>query len=529
MDLCLRQRARARLLIPGLLAALLGASASAVAASDWQVLQQDANRVFEIDRSSVRKQGDGMVFATGRLTYSDALAERRGFNRLVVLNVNDCAARTFSIVKRSYLDAQGGPADVEAVQTHARMRSSNGSIDDYVLTAACELIAQHPEGVASAKAAAPEAAQVTRVADEPADPQKSIAPKLVERPTIDPKMVERPRAAATAAQPAAAADPRGATKADAAKPEAARADAAKTKADGAKPAADSVDAIAERVIEKLNQVRALNAQGKAVSSVTVRTNNRTAPASHTRAHAASGSAPSAKAEQAVHAAAAEHAHWDYEGANGPSQWGRLDPAWGSCERGTRQSPIDIQNGIKVALEPIDFDYHPSHWTIVDNGHTVQVNFAPGNAIRVAGRQYDLVQMHFHRPSEEHVAGKAYDMVAHLVHRSADGKLAVVAVLIEPGAANALVDTLWAHLPLERNDTMSPMVSIDPAQMLPEAREYWTYMGSLTTPPCTEGVLWLVMKTPKPWSGDQIGVFARLYPMNARPVQAADGRLIKESR
>ena len=157
------------------------------------------------------------------------------------------------------------------------------------------------------------------------------------------------------------------------------------------------------------------------------------------------------------------------------------------------------------------------------------NFAPGNSIRVAGRQYDLVQMHFHRPSEEHVAGKTYDMVAHLVHRSADGKLAVVAVLIEPGAANAIIDTLWANLPLERNDTLSPMVSIDPLQMLPEAREYWTYMGSLTTPPCTEGVLWLVMKTPKPWSADQIGVFARLYPMNARPVQAAGGRLIKESR
>ena len=515
MDSCRRQRARARLLTPALLAALLGASASAVAASDWQVLKQDANRVFEIDRSSVRKQGDGMVFATGRLTYSETLTERRGFNRLVVLNVNDCGARTFSIVKRSYLDTQGNPADVEAVQTHARMNSSAGSIDDYVLTAACELIAQHPEGVPSTKAAASEGAQVKRVADEPADPQKSIAPKLVERPSIDPKMVERPRNAEKPEAPKVEAP---------AKPEAPRADA-KTKADSAKPAGDSVDAIAERVIEKLNQVRALNAQGKAVSSITVRTNNRTTAPSHARAHAA----PSAKAEQTAHAAAAEHAHWDYDGANGPAQWGKLDPAWGACDRGARQSPIDIQSGIKVALDPIDFDYHPSHWTIVDNGHTVQVNFAPGNSIRVAGRQYDLVQMHFHRPSEEHVAGKTYDMVAHLVHRSADGKLAVVAVLIEPGAANAIIDTLWANLPLERNDTLSPMVSIDPLQMLPEAREYWTYMGSLTTPPCTEGVLWLVMKTPKPWSADQIGVFARLYPMNARPVQAAGGRLIKESR
>ncbi len=502
MDQCPHSRRSLRLPVVCLLATLLGASASAVAASDWQVLKQDGNRSFEIDASSVRRQGDGMVFATGRLTYSDALAERRGFTRLVVLNVNDCAARTFSIVKRSYLNAEGGPADVEAVQTHARMRSAPGSIDDYVLSAACDLIAQNEQAGGSA--------QVVRASGE-APANKSIAPKLVERPTIDPKLVDRPREGA---------DGHAEAKPEAAKPEPAKTEAPKAKADETKPAGDPVEAIANRVVEKLNRNRVLEAQAKAAAARS---------GSYANASARAHGAPSAKAEKAAHAAAAEHAHWDYEGPNGPAQWGKLDPAWGSCDRGARQSPIDIRDGIKVALEPVDFDYRPSHWTIVDNGHTVQVGFASGNAIRVAGRQYDLVQMHFHRPSEERVAGKAFEMVAHLVHRSADGKLAVVAVLIEGGEPNALVDTLWAHLPLERNDTVAPMVSIDPAQMLPAAREYWTYMGSLTTPPCSEGVLWLVMKTPQHWSPEQIGIFARLYPMNARPVQAAGGRLIKESR
>ncbi len=495
------------------IAVLLATGAPAIAASDWVVLHQDANRIIEIDRHSVRAQADGSVFATGRLTYAPALAERRGFANLVVFNRNDCAARAFSIVKRSYLNADGTPADVEATQTHARMSVTPGSVDDRILAAACEIAAN--------EAAAPAgAAQVTRVSEEAAAPPKSIAPKLVERPTIDPKMVEnrRPATPATSAAPAAPAPTKTDTK-PAAKPE------PTAKAAEASPSADTVEAIANRVVEKLAKARALEAQGKPVSTVTVRTASRTSAPTAPRSH----DAPSAKAEKAVQAAAAEHAHWEYEGANGPAQWGKLNPAWATCDRGTRQSPIDIRDGIKVALEPIDFDYRPSNWSIVDNGHTVQIGLANGNAIRVAGRQYDLVQMHFHRPSEEHVAGKAYEMVAHLVHRSADGRLAVVAVLIEAGESNALVDTLWAHLPLERNDAVTPSVAINPLQLLPATREYWTYMGSLTTPPCTEGVLWLVLKTPTQLSADQIGVFARLYPMNARPVQAASERLVKESR
>lgn len=248
---------------------------------------------------------------------------------------------------------------------------------------------------------------------------------------------------------------------------------------------------------------------------------RPAPSLHRSSSTYVGSAVKMKEEEHV-------AHWSYEGEGGPIRWARLNPAWTACENGSRQSPIDIREGIKVDLEPVSFDYKPARFNVIDNGHTIQVNLGAGNYITVMGRMYELVQFHFHRPSEERVNGKAFQMVAHLVHKNADGKLAVVAVLIEDGNPNSLVQIVWNNLPLEKNDPVTPSVVMDMNQILPERREYYTYMGSLTTPPCSEGVLWIVMKEPIHLSTQQIGIFSRLYPMNARPIQTMSGRLIKES-
>jgi len=221
-------------------------------------------------------------------------------------------------------------------------------------------------------------------------------------------------------------------------------------------------------------------------------------------------------------------HWSYQGADGPQAWAQLSPEFAQCSKGLRQSPIDIQDGIKVQLEPIVFDYRPGPFRVVDNGHTVQVNVAPGSSIEVLGRRYELVQFHFHRPSEERVDGKQFDMVVHLVHKDPEGRLAVVAVLLERGSAQPVVQSVWNNLPLEKNDEVAVRTALDPSGLLPADRSYYTYMGSLTTPPCREGVLWMVMKNPQPVSPDQIGIFTRLYPMNARPIQTSSGRLIKES-
>jgi carbonic anhydrase len=221
-------------------------------------------------------------------------------------------------------------------------------------------------------------------------------------------------------------------------------------------------------------------------------------------------------------------HWDYGADAGPEAWGRMRPEFSKCATGQRQSPIDIRGGIAVDLEPIKFDYRPSAFSVIDNGHTVQVNLEPGSAITITGKRYELQQFHFHRPSEERVNGRQYDMSVHLVHKDADGHVAVIAVLLDRGGAQSLVQTVWNNLPLEKGDEVRAGTRIDLAQLLPEDKRYYTYMGSLTTPPCSEGVLWMVMKQPVPVSTDQVAIFSRLYPMNARPIQQADGRLIKES-
>lgn len=228
-------------------------------------------------------------------------------------------------------------------------------------------------------------------------------------------------------------------------------------------------------------------------------------------------------------AAPGHAtRWSYDGVGGPQAWGRLTPEFGLCASGRRQSPIDIRSGIALDLEPVQFDYRPGGFAVIDNGHTVQVNVVPGNAIEVNGRRYALQQFHFHRPSEERIDGRQFEMDVHLVHQDADGRLAVVAVLLERGAAQPLLQTVWNHLPLEKHEEAAARVPLDPGQLLPADRRYYSYMGSLTTPPCSEGVLWLVMQQPVPVSAQQIDIFARLYPMNARPLQQAAGRLIKQS-
>ena len=225
----------------------------------------------------------------------------------------------------------------------------------------------------------------------------------------------------------------------------------------------------------------------------------------------------------------EPVRWSYDGKGAPSAWGHLQPEFAACSEGKRQSPIDIQDGAKLELDPIKFDYKPAPLRIIDNGYTVQVNFSEGSSITVSGVRYELKQLHFHKPSEERINGKVYDMVVHLVHKSSDGRLAVVAVLMEAGTPNPFIAALWPHLPLESGREVSlPEVMVDLNGLLPETRSYFAYMGSLTTPPCTEGVLWLVMKTPVTVAAEQVGIFGKLYSMNARPVQPANGRLIKES-
>lgn len=219
-------------------------------------------------------------------------------------------------------------------------------------------------------------------------------------------------------------------------------------------------------------------------------------------------------------------HWTYEGEHGPAHWGGLDSAYAACQVGKEQSPIDIRHAKVADLPPIRFSYQPSTLLVIDNGHTIQVNYAPGSFITVGDQRYELEQFHFHHPSEEKVDGKSYPLVAHLVHKNAQGNLAVVAVLLTNGHANRLLESVWRHLPAEKGKEIAPAgVTIDATALLPASRGYYTFPGSLTTPPCTQGVTWFVFKSPVQVSEDQVASFAQRYPHNARPVQPLNGRAV----
>src|SRR5579872_128379 len=227
--------------------------------------------------------------------------------------------------------------------------------------------------------------------------------------------------------------------------------------------------------------------------------------------------------------------WDYEGARGPDHWSELDPAYAACSAGKEQSPIDIQNTEKADLPALHFQYksRPLKY-LINNGYTIRVNYhdAPGSGdfLVVADKRYHLTQFHFHHPSEEYLHGKPYPMEVHLMHESEDGKVAGVTVFIAAGKENATVQKLWEHMPTTKGGEQEVSgVEVNPADLLPHDLSYYMYMGSVTAPPCTEGVTWFVLKTPVEISKEQIGKFAKLYPHDVRPLQPLNGRVVKESR
>ncbi len=225
-------------------------------------------------------------------------------------------------------------------------------------------------------------------------------------------------------------------------------------------------------------------------------------------------------------------HWSYEGETGPQAWGKLKPEFNICAIGKRQSPINIEDSATLhgPAEPLQFNYNPSTGTVVNNGHTIQVDVQGDNTLTVRGMVYKLLQFHFHTPSEEQVNYRNAAMVTHLVHKSSDGQLAVVAVLMDPGVANALINKVWTYMPLDANDQVRlPSDIININELLPKDQRYYQFIGSLTTPPCTEGVLWMVLKTPTPVSREQIRLFQQLYPNNARPVQPVNGRPVRNAQ
>ena len=220
----------------------------------------------------------------------------------------------------------------------------------------------------------------------------------------------------------------------------------------------------------------------------------------------------------------ERGKWGYDAENGPDVWGRLTPEYILCAEGECQSPIDIVNAAPANLSSIAMNYQPTTLTIRNNGHTIEIAYPQGSWLEVDGVRYQLLQFHFHAPSEHTVAGKSFDMEMHLVHASGDGTLAVVGALIGSGKENTAFNPIWAHLPATPGQAQSIAdVNFNADELLPSARQAYRYEGSLTTPPCSEGVKWFVLKSPIEMSEAQIAAFKAIIDNNNRPIQPLNGR------
>ncbi len=218
------------------------------------------------------------------------------------------------------------------------------------------------------------------------------------------------------------------------------------------------------------------------------------------------------------------AHWGYEGETGSDRWGRLDPAFALCDTGLQQSPVELASAIPASADSLAMHWRPADAQVLDNGHTIQVDVAEGSYIALADRRFSLLQLHFHLPSEHAVGGKRSPMEVHFVHRSAEGDLAVIGVFMYDGKAHPGIQSIWDAIPDDRNVPAS-LTGFNPNALLPESLAHFRYAGSLTTPPCSEVVSWVVMTDSISVSQAQISAFAERHSMNARPVQPLNRRFV----
>lgn len=225
----------------------------------------------------------------------------------------------------------------------------------------------------------------------------------------------------------------------------------------------------------------------------------------------------------------ELAHWGYAAEDGPAVWGRLDAAYALCAVGEHQSPIDIVGATQAELPAIAFEYQPMVLRLLNNGHTVEVASTGDNWIEVEEARYELAQFHFHTPGEHTLAGESFDMEVHLVHRDEEGALAVIGVFVRAGGVHPVLDDLAGQLPAAGESRTLGDTMIDASELLPEASRIFRYEGSLTTPPCSEGVRWFVLETHIEISEAGLAAFEAVLGKNNRPVQPLNGRKLQVDR
>ncbi|MBX3069090.1 MAG: carbonic anhydrase family protein [Thermomicrobiales bacterium] len=237
-----------------------------------------------------------------------------------------------------------------------------------------------------------------------------------------------------------------------------------------------------------------------------------------------GASASTAIAQSTPEAEEEPPHWNYEGDNGPEEWGSLDESYAACDAGSAQSPIDIAGAGETEAVDVAVDFATiAPMRIINNGHTVQVNIDPGSSAEIDSVHYNLLQFHFHAPSEHAIDGERQAMELHFVHKTDETATAVLGLLLREGQANAALEPVFANMPAEAGDEQSVDVELDLAAVLPSNPTTFRYGGSLTTPPCTEGVSWIVFAEPVEISTEQLAIFQAIHPNNARPLQEVNDR------
>ena len=564
--------------IAALCAALLPLPADA---DEWAVVMRDRDRRVEIDRATIIQSDGGTKVAWGRVVMSAAEAARVGYSTVKALNRYDCQNRGFITIKRVYLDADNLILREETVVDQSVVMVARNSVDERMWREVCRPpsaadlagVAEQAGRAAAAATAAPRQAPAPRAAPPvPASPPaRASAPAAA----VPPPQLRPPPAVVAVAPPPPAAEPAAPAAAGtpgvvlAVVPEGAAVEPVASTAEvrpllAVPPPApqrvvseggEGVAPVLERVISAPDPAPAAAAPELApaldlppldvsgaqpLPVVPPPAVAATPPAAElprsavvAQAAAAPRRAPPpapARASAPPPEAPRPAPEWSYAGSTGPELWGRLSPEWAVCSEGRRQSPIDLADSIVVDLEPIRFDYRNTRFSVIDTGRQLRVRVGEGMGMEVRGQRYEVETLLFHRPAEVRVGGRAADMAVHFVHRGAQGQVAILVLALERAeSANPVIQSVLNNLPLERGGAYTPAEAIDLAALLPSDPGHYLFMGSLSQPPCTEDVLWVVMRQPLQISAAQLDIFARLYPDNARPVQPANERVVLESR
>jgi carbonic anhydrase len=475
---------------------------AALAEPSWRAIESPPGRSIEVDAKSIEREAQGTLVATSRLVLAREISDARTsapYRFIQTTSRYDCDKRTSVTLKRLFLKADQTLLREDELRESGMLPVRNGTLEERVLRELCHTLM--PERAPDPPPTGQDAGRTN-----PAETTNTNTAEATNAANATNTTKTGSTANRTATNPANTANTT-----NAATSAAGRASTVSGRPLREASLREQLDAIKAIAAARLGDAPAQTVPLRMPASGTAH-----APATASSAPAASAASPAILPAPLPSAAAP---------ATVPSP-----PATASlCATGQRQSPIDIRNGIVVDLEPITFEYLPSLFSILDTGDSVEARVT-GNRLRLLGKTYTLERIRFSRPAEERLAGRVFVMGAHLEHIAEDGERLILAILLEKGEANALVQTLWNYLPLERErEVRPPTATIDPNTLLPAQRGYHTYLGSLTRPPCTEDVTWIVLKTPVSISPEQEAIFARLYPKNARPIQPTHGRRIKSSR